>query len=337
MTDLFAGIGTDGSVRFIGEVARGAACDCRCPECSSPLVARQGQLRSWHFAHEGGQERPECSVGATNLLRRLAIEYLKQRPSLEPPAYRHVINGRIGVKAWFEQVEIESTRVEPWQWFDRPTRRAPAARTRLDDGVVLCLHVEVAEEPMLVENAEVAVLTYVLPLPGVEHLQTRDQLEEHITRQGRFQWVSRPDRDGLVRDAYRRLESARANGEAEQRAAQERSDAAAAASSALADSLATSCGAWAPKRAPNSSFLYYRMPDGSQWVVYTLQNGDAGVISWPPQIQHATPSPIGNFDNEIGVYRASQAEAILYFNSRRGSLRTTSDVRELVAWSVSHS
>ena len=54
---------TDGGVRFcwainqdgvmvhVGEVARGIACNCRCDECSRPLIARKGQKLADHFAH----------------------------------------------------------------------------------------------------------------------------------------------------------------------------------------------------------------------------------------------------------------------------------------------
>lgn len=79
MINLFDGIGPQGEMRFIGEVERGAACGCRCPECNSPLIAKQGNEKEWHFAHEGGRERPECHAGAMNMLRRLAIEHLATR------------------------------------------------------------------------------------------------------------------------------------------------------------------------------------------------------------------------------------------------------------------
>ena len=77
MSQLFAALDARGAIRFVGDVPRGAACACFCPDCSSPLIARQGTEKEWHFAHEGGQERPECLVGAQNLLRRFCMEHLQ--------------------------------------------------------------------------------------------------------------------------------------------------------------------------------------------------------------------------------------------------------------------
>ena len=42
---------------------------------------------------KGGQERPECAVGAVNLLRRFAIEVLKSSEPLELPPYIHRLDG----------------------------------------------------------------------------------------------------------------------------------------------------------------------------------------------------------------------------------------------------
>src|SRR5690554_1414507 len=40
-----------GSLRKIDEVSRGLGCNCLCPGCNTPLVARKGELKSHHFAH----------------------------------------------------------------------------------------------------------------------------------------------------------------------------------------------------------------------------------------------------------------------------------------------
>lgn len=51
------GLRTDtGEVVDVAEVPNGAHCGCVCPACSTPLVARQGDLKVWHFAHESRGE-----------------------------------------------------------------------------------------------------------------------------------------------------------------------------------------------------------------------------------------------------------------------------------------
>lgn len=77
MALLTLAIAPDDSLRFIADVASGRACGCICPACRSPLIAKKGDILEWHFAHEPGQERPECEAGALNLFARLMLEYLQ--------------------------------------------------------------------------------------------------------------------------------------------------------------------------------------------------------------------------------------------------------------------
>lgn len=35
----------------VSEVDRGKNCNCICPSCKTPLIARQGDIKEWHFAH----------------------------------------------------------------------------------------------------------------------------------------------------------------------------------------------------------------------------------------------------------------------------------------------
>ena len=42
MSQLFAALDAQGQIRFVGDVARGAACGCFCPVCASPLIAKLG-------------------------------------------------------------------------------------------------------------------------------------------------------------------------------------------------------------------------------------------------------------------------------------------------------
>jgi len=76
MAQLTMALDTNDIIKFVGEVAGGGDCGCFCPVCRSPLVAKKGLINEWHFAHESGQERPECLVGALNLFSRLLFEHL---------------------------------------------------------------------------------------------------------------------------------------------------------------------------------------------------------------------------------------------------------------------
>ncbi|WP_420854340.1 competence protein CoiA family protein [Sphingomicrobium nitratireducens] len=71
--------GTDGNDRWIDEVPRGAACSCVCPKCHNPVIARQGQIRAWSFAHASFSE---CSGGTETLAHRFAKDVIKDAGGL---------------------------------------------------------------------------------------------------------------------------------------------------------------------------------------------------------------------------------------------------------------
>lgn len=87
----------------VGSVKRGKACGCICPSCKTPLVARQGDAKEWHFAHHSqkvhSETQNQCeysfAVSVRLMLRQLAVEGLKFRtPRLEKslPAHNEYTN-----------------------------------------------------------------------------------------------------------------------------------------------------------------------------------------------------------------------------------------------------
>lgn len=46
---------SDGRFVDATEVGNGASCGCLCPSCGMPLIARQGDVYAWHFAHDTGK------------------------------------------------------------------------------------------------------------------------------------------------------------------------------------------------------------------------------------------------------------------------------------------
>lgn len=42
---------SDGAIIDVYAVQRGRGCGCICPSCQTPLIARQGEEKVWHFAH----------------------------------------------------------------------------------------------------------------------------------------------------------------------------------------------------------------------------------------------------------------------------------------------
>ncbi len=66
----------------VGSVPRGNKCDCICLSCKTPLVARQGKIREWHFAHRSklvhSETKDECKY-SFELSVRLMIRQLAEK------------------------------------------------------------------------------------------------------------------------------------------------------------------------------------------------------------------------------------------------------------------
>lgn len=83
-----------GEVREVGDVPRGRACGCICPSCKAGLMARQGDVNEWHFAHDSEPyNRPdrECDVSFESACRLFVIDLLKSGriPEIGTPALGH--------------------------------------------------------------------------------------------------------------------------------------------------------------------------------------------------------------------------------------------------------
>lgn len=109
----------DNRIRSVDEVARGLACECTCPSCGDKVIARQGEIREWHFAHASGAD---CEHGAESALHHAAKQLLLDSggmcvPELRVYAEIELPDGRYGKaealrpSAWldFSSVEAERT------------------------------------------------------------------------------------------------------------------------------------------------------------------------------------------------------------------------------------
>lgn len=64
------------------EVQNGAKCDCVCPGCGVSLVAKQGEVTEWHFAHAVGAE---CVAGVESALHRMGKQLILDRQHIWVP------------------------------------------------------------------------------------------------------------------------------------------------------------------------------------------------------------------------------------------------------------
>jgi hypothetical protein len=364
MIRLFAALGRDGSMRFIGEVERGAACGCTCPECGSPLVAKHGNEKEWHFAHEGGQERPECEAGAHNMLRRLAVEYLQGQQVLELPDFRQRVKVRSPLRELSEEVSWPVRVVGAVEWLGRPSKSSPVGRSRLEAGGELEIFVEIGDQvsrsyPPGPDAS--ASLVFWSTLPAVSDLRKRICAEQHLRNHGRFVWQHHPDNRGIAEAARARLRVQAESDELQvDRVRRRQSDEAGRKWASVAERLHQQAPVplhppatpgveegntdpprsrtlgqaydWAPEQKPGTAFVLYRMRDGSAWVVYTLRDACHAIAAWPRAEagwDRALPANVGTPDTALGIYRAQDlVSAMTYLAPRAVAVQATSNPSE---------
>lgn len=334
MARLFAALdAVAGNLVFIGDAARGAACRCVCPECSSPLVAKQGDAKEWHFAHEGAQERPECEAGAHNMLRRLVVEHLQGLDTLVLPRYSVSVSASSSAGTRRDQVGWNAQPIGKPTWTSIQSRHQPVATLKLDNGIEVDLTVEIGDPPAFrypaAANARGNVVFHC-SVPCVSDLRLRIHVDQHIRNAGAFWWRHQPDVFGLVEAKRKQLQAA----DDESRSWLERSRRLRATPPAA---VASDVGAfvWAPGRKIGQTFTFFRLEDGSGWVLYTLQEEGYAIAPYPTACEgwdEALPLSVGEADPERSIYLArSLSAAVLYLGKRSVRTRASSDPREFAS------
>ncbi|WP_374538584.1 competence protein CoiA family protein [Chitinimonas taiwanensis] len=69
----------EGTPVSVSEVARGMACECFCAVCQRAMMARQGAVRAWHFAHV---QETDCDHAAETALHKAAKECIRRAMKL---------------------------------------------------------------------------------------------------------------------------------------------------------------------------------------------------------------------------------------------------------------
>ncbi|MFA4968067.1 MAG: competence protein CoiA family protein [Sulfuritalea sp.] len=96
----------------ISEVDRGRDCNCICPECKKPLVARKGLIREPHFAHSASNDTDFCGGGLETSLHKYAKRIIDDARYLQLPGFVAQLPFRyVGAAAVIEPKRIEFSRV----------------------------------------------------------------------------------------------------------------------------------------------------------------------------------------------------------------------------------
>lgn len=107
-------IGSSGRMVSIKCVDNGLACNCICPKCKQPLIAKnEGKVRQKHFAHQGeyGEGMPHaCHNYYITAIHRLSEQIIQDHKSVMAPAYKGEIEAH---PLLFSDVEVEERKDRP--------------------------------------------------------------------------------------------------------------------------------------------------------------------------------------------------------------------------------
>ena len=359
MVTIFAGLDTDGVIRYLNDVPSGQACGCICLTCGAPLIARKGEINEWHFAHQSGQQNEGCLVGAQNHIRRLVAELL-QLAAFRPTVPDFVAVASCGA---FDVNVSMADPVEGAKWLRPSGEFRPAAELALGSGAGADLYISVGDDhlPRTGIAKDRGVLLASVAVPEMVDLRSREDLATFIERTISYQWLHLPDTAGLLEAAY--AEAAKKDADYRNRLAAAQLERSQAAGRRWGKIRSTAAGAsdvdwedlpvatqgsetknrvdlieqpmpsWAWFHKPHSSCFAYLFTDGSQWVLHERTGHGFLLSQWPEPEDgwdEALPPSVGHPDLELNAYRiADLGTFFMASGSLVASMRNTSNPKEV--------
>ncbi len=202
----------------VSQVERGLACGCVCVACLQPLLAKKGDVKEHHFAH---QHNSECLGAAETALHLLSKELFASMRSIAVPRYelhlqREVSGQLIGIRALILEGGVA---------------RIDAARTEqrkvgfIPDVILQCGHKSLIVEIAVTHRVERNKLRHIrrnnepaleIQLAPTDALLGRDDLREKLQHDLTSKtWLFHPKQRETEREFFRKLRLASATSRAE--------------------------------------------------------------------------------------------------------------------------
>jgi competence protein CoiA len=103
-------VNAEGRVVSVDEVPRGLDCGCVCSLCNAPLVAKQGEIRLWHFAHAS---ESDCEGAAETALHLAAKQLIQKSMGIMVPKIEAIGSARLA-----DGRHAQATESWPESWMD---------------------------------------------------------------------------------------------------------------------------------------------------------------------------------------------------------------------------
>lgn len=193
----------------ISEVSSGLECDCFCPACNAPLVARKGAIRTHHFAHHQGTDSQACVETALHLFaKQVLIEYKTvQLPEDHLSAEAIDRQGKKHMKNLLVTAEIiEFTNVDAEVFragYRSDITAYPYENQNLD--IEICVSHKVDLEKQ--EKAQKSQACMIeIDLSGLEKDLSQEQIIQAVLYDAPRQWISNPIHQTLQKQLQAEVE-----------------------------------------------------------------------------------------------------------------------------------
>lgn len=100
----------DGQLLYVEDVTNGLNCGCVCPTCKCALIAKQGDIRTHHFAH---QHDDNSCLHIQDTYFNLTKEIIEQNHSIMLPQYNTIDAKRVIIKKVWSKIISHDSKVLP--------------------------------------------------------------------------------------------------------------------------------------------------------------------------------------------------------------------------------
>lgn len=316
MVQIISGKHRDGRHLFIGEVSSGFQPDLSCEICGSKLVAKKGQINEWHFAHENGNQRQECLIGALNFIRRSVKNFIAKNGQIPKPSPFVLRGSAHGVQF---QERLSPSIAAIFDWCDSNNSSTRLADLKDTDGILGEIHVMLSADkvPVMGVNDRSILTVCISESLGVLKTESVDAMCEQLVRNASAQWLSLPGNAPSVRSVYEELKKRAAATLEAQLAKQAQSNFSFSDElegvefpSKVLDVPEVSWKddarlTWAAELKEFSSIFCYQLKDGTQWFRYTTQTEIIKLKPWPEPFDgcdECFPASVGSYDQRMQCY-----------------------------------
>lgn len=113
----------DGKMVHVDSVLNGDKCNCKCPHCKAPLVARHGEYNTHGFAHNDKTRKADLKICYMVSLYKLAEQIIQEKKKIRVPSYYGI----------FKEKDIEFVDVKVDVRYEREDKQPDVIATTADN------------------------------------------------------------------------------------------------------------------------------------------------------------------------------------------------------------